>query len=42
MHLTFKLWLKERYAMTTQKEKPKNSLLAQCEDSWNVTVDPQL
>jgi len=28
--------------MTAQREKPKNSLLAQFEDSWNVTVDPQL
>jgi hypothetical protein len=28
--------------MTAQREKPKNLLLAQFEDSWNVTVDPQL
>ena len=40
MHLTCKLWLKEQDAMTAQRKKPKNLLLAQYEDSWNVTVDP--
>jgi hypothetical protein len=42
VHLTCKLWPTEQNAMIVQREKPKNSLLAQCEDSLNVTVDPQL